>query len=42
MIVLVIIIVEVLAAYPDDMICQICERRDNVEVQDELGRRHDL
>lgn len=36
-----VIIVDVLAAYPDDMICQIGERRDNVQVQDELWRRHD-
>lgn len=39
--IVLVIIVDVLAAYPDDMICQIGERRDNVQVQDELWRRHD-
>lgn len=39
--IVLVIIVDVLAAYPDDMICQIGERRDNVQVQDELWWRHD-
>lgn len=40
--IVLVIFAEVLATYPDDMICQIGERRDNVQVQDELWRRHDL